>query len=222
MRSWGILGGLVDLILAAGVFLVFGRAWRGSWLFDDPAILDMEFQLERRQLAGNLALMFRRPWLPDRLLTHLGYQWTYDVAGLRVEAWHIVNVAMHAGASVMVHRLMLGWVDPFTAAAVAAVFAFHPLQVSAVCYISGRAGLQSVLFTLAGLMCFQLHAWPAAIVSQWFAWKSKEDAIVYTAFYPICGFLFTRMPDTTALPYGAFVYSLTLIIRSCAGFFHPS
>lgn len=210
---------LIDGLLVAGVFLVFGRAIRGEFVFDDWVIVDWVPELRRRVFGGFARRMFRFPLLAGRSLTLLGFQWTYDLAGLRLEAWHGVNLAMHALSVLILHHLMLGWILPAPALAVAAVFAFHPLQVSSVCYISGRPNLQSVLFTLAGLLAAQLGAWPAAIASQWFAWKSKEDSLLYVALYPTFWFFFTGMPAITALLYGASVYGLILTIRLSAGFF---
>jgi hypothetical protein len=59
--------------------------------------------------------------------------------------------------------------------------------VQSVAYISGRAAIQAAFFSALGL----LHAaaggwhWPLAAVSQYFAWKSKEDGALYLVLYPV-------------------------------------
>jgi hypothetical protein len=189
-----ILPAAVELVLAAGVVFIFWPAIRGEWVFDDWSIADDEpdFRAGVWYKMRYFLETCKRPFYPaaGRPFTYLVYAITYKFWGFRPAAWHGVSLAMHAGAVVIVHRLALAWSNPYTAAAVAAIFAFHPLQVSSVAYISGRPNLQSVLLTLAGLWCFQLGAWPASFVFQFLAWRSKEDSVLYWGFYPICFYLF--------------------------------
>lgn len=183
-----------ELALTAGVFFIFWPALHGEWVFDDWAIADDEpdFKAGVWYKLRYFLSTCKRPFYPaaGRPLTYVVYAITYKFWGFRPAAWHAVSLAMHAGAVLILHRLALAWSNPYTAAAVAAVFAFHPLQVGSVAYISGRPNLQSVLLTLAGLWCFQLGAWPASFVFQFLAWRSKEDSMLYWVFYPICFYLF--------------------------------
>jgi hypothetical protein len=195
MRLWGILAlniWVVDWLLAVGVVLVFGRAYRGGWVFDDWSIYDEEREFQAGSYYRHWRQYFNFRPTAGRPFTYLGYQLTYSFFGFNLEAWHLVNLWLHILAVLLLHHLAaaLG-ASSAAAAAIAAIFAFHPLQVPTVCYISGRPGLQSVLFTIAGLLCFQLGAWPASIVLQYIAWKSKEDSILFWVFYPIFYFLFT-------------------------------
>jgi hypothetical protein len=196
LQPWLTPAAFFELILTAGVAFVFWPAIRGEWVFDDWAIADEEPDF-KRGVGYRVRYLFqtlKRPFYPaaGRPFTYVVYAITYKFWGFRMEAWHGISLAMHAGAVVILHRLALAWFhDSGTAAAVAAIFAFHPLQVGSVAYVSGRPNLQSLLLTLAGLWCFQLGAWPASIVLQWLAWRSKEDSILYWVFYPICFYLFT-------------------------------
>lgn len=178
----------LELLLCLGIVLIFGRAWRGPWLFDDVAILD-----ETEEFETGYYFRPHKWWFTfkHRPAVYFLYQLTYTVVGFRMEVWHGINLVMHGAAVILLHRLVLVWgLGPSWAAGAAAVFAFHPLQVASVCYLSGRPGTQSMLFTLAGLFAFHSGAWLAAAGFQVIAWKSKEDSILLLAFYPISVFLF--------------------------------
>ena len=179
---------MIELLLCLGIVLVFGRAWRGPWLFDDVAILD-----ETEEFESGYYFKPHRWWFSlfkHRPATYFLYQLTYRVVGFRMEVWHGINLVMHGAAVILLHRLVLAWGFPsLWAAGAAAAFAFHPLQVASVCYLSGRPGVQSVMFTLAGLYAAHSGAWLAATGFQFIAWKSKEDSILLWALYPISFFL---------------------------------
>jgi hypothetical protein len=171
------------LILAA---LAYGRAINGAFsredsLFDDPAILDMEpwFNWRNQTLTQALRGFQRTP----RIMTTVSYKWTWMAFGYWPAAWHAVNIALHLVNVVLVYNLVaIPW--PAGAAAAAALFAVHPLNVSAVCYISGRAGLLATFFTLAGLALFVGGSYLLCLLSLYFAAKSKQDAPAYWILFP--------------------------------------
>jgi hypothetical protein len=198
-------------LLALGTVLVFGRAINGEFLFDDQAILDMErkFKVGAYKLFRvygfdwlNSPLDFRFFWhgiRQDRSITHFVYYWTWRVFGYKRWAWHGVSLAMHAAATFGAYLVFLPlWGHPGALVA-AGVFGYHPHQAAAVCYVSGRAGLQATMLTIFGLVLFSwggLWITGAALCSL-LAWKSKQDGILYAAFYPIYAALLTIMPAIT-------------------------
>ena len=197
MRNLAMNFDVFELVLVVLVVFTYWPAIRGGWVFDDWAINDDEADFQKslawrlRFIAAELRRPFRFGGGAARWFTYLVYHVTYKVWGFRPAAWHGVSIAMHAAAVVILHRLTLLWgFGPGQAAGAAAVFALHPLQVGSVAYVSGRPGLQSLLLTFAGLYTFALGAWPASIVFQYLAWRSKEDSIIYVAFYPIAFYLF--------------------------------
>ncbi len=66
---------------------------------------------------------------------------------------HLVNLALHAAATLMLFRLLLVLGLPEAAALVAAaLFATHPVHAESVAWISGRGDLAATLFGFGGLL----------------------------------------------------------------------
>lgn len=180
--------------------LPYVRAVKGEFLFDDPYL----FVVKRK--TGKLPIARRYFYLREfrgdqRAMLHIfdGWLWrifqasptgtdeTGTVITQPATAWHVLSLAFHIGTTLTVWGLAGLFLEPWRALASAAIFAVHPLQVGAVAYISGRAGVQAAFFSALGL----LHAasggwhWLAVPVCQYFAYKSKPDALLYLAFYPL-------------------------------------
>jgi len=182
---------MMIITIALLAFAVFGRSLFGEFLFDDPAISDDEDSLTRPLFTRPVELQRRQ-----RALTTLAYRIAYQISGRRFLpfTFHAMNLAVHAANVVLVYVVLLPLLGPERATMAAAIFAFHPLQASSVCYISALAGMLATLHTLLGLAEFQLGGWhlALAVVSQYFAWRSKPDALFYTPLYLIYGFLLAR------------------------------
>ncbi len=188
------------LALLLLVMLVFGRSMNGEWVFDDPAILDMaqsDFPAGYGRIARLSDLRL------DRSLTHFTYYWTWRLFGLWRPAWHFFSLALHSGVILLTYALLRPFLGSDGAVIGAAIMGFHPLQTSAVCYISGRAGMMATFFTFCGLNHFllALSLLPEtagashltfALLSQFFVCKSKQDGLIYLLFYPIV-FYFYRL-----------------------------
>jgi protein O-mannosyl-transferase len=90
-----------------------------------------------------------RPLLP--LTLSLNYWW----GGEALAGYHAVNLAFHAGSSVLVYLLFLQLKAPRPAAVIAGLlFAVHPLGGIVVNYISGRDLAMMQTFLLASLLCY--------------------------------------------------------------------
>lgn len=92
----------------------------------------------------------------DRLyrpLTLFTFALNYAVGGLNPVGFHLVNVALHAIATMLVWNLARRWFDGAIAAAAAAlVFAVHPVHVEAVAQVVGRGEILASIFLMLGLM----------------------------------------------------------------------
>jgi Flp pilus assembly protein TadD len=96
---------------------------------------------------------------PYRPLTTLSFALDYAVHGRWLPGFHLVNVALHAGASVLCWALALRLsraADPDRAPRIALVtgllFAVHPAHVESIATIFGRTDLLSVVFALGALL----------------------------------------------------------------------
>ncbi len=103
-----------------------------------------------------------------RPMMHLTYMAAYYLFGLRPWGFHLVNIVLHALNTVLVFYTALylfsarkddvaeatpsGYLAPFIAAA---VFALHPLNTEAVCWI---ASVPELTFTLFCLLAFNAYA----------------------------------------------------------------
>jgi len=96
--------------------------------------------------------------------------------------FHAVNVAWHAGVSVLVAALLYTWCGAAAALVGGVLFAVHPVHVEAVASVVGRSELMAAAFTLLAVY--------AAVERHSVAWStacwilgllSKENAIVAPA-----------------------------------------
>jgi tetratricopeptide (TPR) repeat protein len=149
----------VPLILATITVVVYSNSFTCSWQLDDFRSI-VQYDYEH---ATPLSL-FR--FSPQRSLGFHTFWLNYLVADYWLPAWHAVNLALHI-ANVILVLVLARWLflsvpqrtesphrEPFalgTAAAVAALFAVHPVQTQAVTYIVQRLELLGALFLLLGV-----------------------------------------------------------------------
>lgn len=182
------------------ILVLYARSIRGGFLFDDHAITDMHFERWERSWKGkiyaNRPARFRYALqtlvVEPRGLVHLGYFWTWRLAGRRLDPWmfHAVNMWIHQLNTVLVF-LLAYQIRPSIAGIAALLFAVHPHQVAAVSYISGRASLQTTFFALAGVYFAyvgpSLSLWflVPGIISTVFTQLSKEDGFLWIFLFGI-------------------------------------
>jgi hypothetical protein len=92
--------------------------------------------------------------------------------------FHLVCMAWHAAACVLVWRLLSAWLAPAGAAFGALWFALHPVHVEAVASVVGQTELMAAVFTLAACLA---HRRGQRIAALWFALAllSKESGMVF-------------------------------------------
>ncbi|HEV2434659.1 MAG TPA: tetratricopeptide repeat protein [Verrucomicrobiae bacterium] len=99
-------------------------------------------------------------WHP---LTWLSHMLDCELFGLNGGAQHFVNVLFHAANAV----LLLSWLRrltgrPWPSAFVAALFAWHPLHVESVAWISERKDVLSTFFEILALLAYTRYAQSSA------------------------------------------------------------
>ena len=135
------------------VFLAYQPAWQGGFLWDDNLHLVDNPVLK----PGGLAKI----WTPGGYvsywpLTFTAYWLQFMLWGLSPLGYHLVNIALHAVAVLLVWRLLLRLHVPGAMLA-AAIFALHPVSVETVAWISQLKGILALLLGLVSMLCFLAH-----------------------------------------------------------------
>jgi tetratricopeptide (TPR) repeat protein len=151
----------LSLGLAAGVFLVFGRLTTFGFInYDDEGYVTSNPFVQRGLSQASAAWAFTTfscaNWHP---LTWLSLQLDHELLGLDAAGFHLTNVLLHAANTVLlflVLRQITGAVS--RSALVAALFAFHPLHVESVAWVSERKDVLSTFFGLLALWSYGCYA----------------------------------------------------------------
>lgn len=149
---------------------------------------------------------------PYRPITTLSYALDYAAHGRWTPGFHIVNVALHVVASLLVlglaRRLARAW-DPeradLAAMAAALLFAVHPAHVEAVATIFGRTEPLSACFALGALLLALRRdaGWwrlPVAVLLLACGVLSKEVAVVTPALFVLVAIALPRAAGLEASP----------------------
>jgi tetratricopeptide (TPR) repeat protein len=144
---------LISLVLLAGVLLLYGRVRHYEFMcYDDPLYVTENSYVQTGLSGEGVQWAFTKLagtgtyWHPITWLSHmLDWQLFKGDAGKH----HIVNVFFHGVNVLLLFHLLrrltkLLW----PSAIVAALFAFHPLQVDTVAWIAERKNVLSTLFWL--------------------------------------------------------------------------
>ncbi len=227
---WRLLGGSRPRVLLIWLFVagVYSNSFQAAFQFDDignivenPAIKDLgyfgDFGLARRDLS---------PWifgiLKNRYVGALTFALDYEVHGLEVFGYHLVNVAIHGWNAAMVYGLvLLLFRTPLLAGVgnrqrtrdmaffAALLFAVHPLQTQAVTYIVQRYASLVAAFYLAAILCYgafrlgrgrRKWGWYAlALLFSLAAVKTKENAFTLPMALLLFELSFFRTPKRNLL-----------------------
>jgi tetratricopeptide (TPR) repeat protein len=99
---------------------------------------------------------FASNWHP---LTWLSHMTDCECFGLDAGAHHLVNALFHAANAALLFVLLLRLTGAaWPAALVAALFAWHPLRVESVAWVSERKDVLSSFFALLSLLCYTRFA----------------------------------------------------------------
>jgi tetratricopeptide (TPR) repeat protein len=135
------------LVLACGV--VYLPVMTGGFIWDDDVLITANPLV--RSVHG-LGGIWRGEVNPDYFpLTSSLFWLEARLWGVQAAGYHIVNILLHAGAAVLVWRVMLrlGVVMPWM---VALIFAVHPVAVETVAWVAEGKSTLSMVLMLAALL----------------------------------------------------------------------
>jgi len=186
---------------------IYAPGLTGGFIFDDRSTIVENSRLHiqtldatsLRQVAGSFE---PGSGLQTRPLSMASFGANHAMHDLRPWGYKAGGIAIHALNAALILLLayrLLGAAQPrrnpiWAATAVAAAWAFHPLQVSTVLYVVQRMETLSLLFVLAALLCYmegrlrQLdgrRAWPrlaACLPLVGLGLAAKETAILFPAY----------------------------------------
>jgi Tfp pilus assembly protein PilF len=139
----------------------------------------------------NIKAAFAAPhaclWIP---LTWISFMADVSVFGMNAAAMHVVNVVLHAANSVLLFLLLKRATGRFwSSAAVAALFALHPINVESVAWVTER---KNVLCLFCGFL--SLHAYTT--------YAQRNSRAAYVAALILFGCALLAKPMLVPLPAG--------------------
>ncbi|MFL6216564.1 MAG: hypothetical protein ACJ74J_21955 [Blastocatellia bacterium] len=172
------------------VLACYANSLSNGFVFDDKSII-----LDNRLLRSlaNLPRLLVASYRPLRDISHA---LDFALWGERAAGFHLTNLLIHLGNSLLVFALVRRMMGSLVPALVAAlIFAAHPLQPDAVAYVSGRRDVLFSLFYLAGFHCYLTYrsrrrlAWLALFILCWaLSLLAKEMAATLPAVVFIWNF----------------------------------
>jgi protein O-mannosyl-transferase len=148
---------LVGLLLIIGTFALYWPVRTHDFIgLDDPDYVTENPNVKNGLTPDAIAWAFRSNeasnWHP---LTWLSHMLDCQLFGLNAGAHHLMNVGVHAANAVLLFLLLRWLTNSFwRAALVALLFAWHPLRVESVAWVSERKDVLSVFFGLLALHAY--------------------------------------------------------------------
>ena len=166
MRMGRDLG--VILVLVVAIAAVYGETVFHDFInYDDPAYVTENPRVQRGLTWENVVWAFTTTeqynWHP---LTWLSHALDCELFGLRRPGGHhLHNLLLHVFNSALLYLVLKRMTAaPWRSAAVAALFALHPLHVESVAWVAER---KDVLSTLFWMLMLGAYAWYAARPGFW-------------------------------------------------------
>jgi tetratricopeptide (TPR) repeat protein len=166
---------LIILLLLAGVTaLIYGQSLDNGFVgYDDPEYVTRNDRVRAGLSADNVAWAFGTlyfsNWHPLTWLAHMAACEAFD---LDAGGHHAIDLALHVANALLLFaalRYMTGAVWP--SALVAALFAWHPLHVESVAWVSERKDTLSTFFMMLTILAYARYArggerirWYAAVM----------------------------------------------------------
>ncbi len=158
------------VLLVAVCLVTYANGLGGAFTYDDKAIVRDN---PRIRTPANLPQIFMTSYFgsprgsgtvyrPFVLVTYAVQWWIH---GKQAVAFHLVNLLLHAGATLLLAGLFLqAGVPPGAGFAASLLFAVHPVHVEAVTSLVGRAEVLTAVFTLLYLrLALRLFRLPFSI-----------------------------------------------------------
>ena len=151
----------LPLILFAGVLILYIPAFNSSFVnYDDPAYVTSNSHVLQGLSWGNVGWAFRATteanWHPLTWISHMADVQLFSV---NPRGHHLTSVLLHAFNAVLLFfilRQVTGCL--IRSAAVAGLFAVHPLNVECVAWVAERKSVLSMFLLLLALMAYGAYA----------------------------------------------------------------
>jgi protein O-mannosyl-transferase len=211
------------LLICAAAVLPYLNALSNGFVYDD---LYLVLGNTRLGGLGSIPAIFGTGYWQDggglyRPLTMLSFLLEHMAAGSRPFLYHLDNVLLHLGCSLIVYAILKPLLKGRHAALFASIlFAVRPVHTEAVAWVSGRAELLCGLFMLAS---FQLYlkdpaGRPSASLSYAFfflALMSKESAVILPVLLAAYVLLFSpgqNLPARFRRLIGLYPYAVVFLV----------
>ncbi len=183
------------LILALIAIAVYANSLPNDFVLDDGLYITQNPQVTHFSLRAILAP--HKASNTFRPVTFGSYALQWLAGGPRPLWFHLLNVLLHAGATLLLFFLLRKLFEnlphsetlSFTAAL---LFAVHPIHSEAVAGITGRAELFAAAFVFAAWLLHLRDGELAALICFALALLSKESAIAFAALAPAGDFVRQR------------------------------
>ena len=151
---------LVSAALAAAVLAVYWRVLGHEFIgLDDPSFITSNPAVRNGPSWGGLLWAFGNDHWSWHPLTWLSHQLDCRLFGLDPTGHHAGNLLLHIANTILLFAVLRQLTGSFwKSAAVAAVFALHPLRVESVAWAAERKGLLSTLFGLLAIGAYVRYA----------------------------------------------------------------
>ncbi|MDB6121834.1 MAG: Tetratricopeptide 2 repeat protein [Pedosphaera sp.] len=153
--------GLICLVLAIGTLALYWRLFHSEFInYEDPEHITGNSLVQHGLNGAGILSAFRSTdtgnWYPLTWLSHIV---DFHLFGFNAAGHHATNLLLHI-ANVLLLFLLLRRMTGTTwpSAFVAALFAWHPLHVESVAWISQRADLLGTFFCLFSLWTYVRYA----------------------------------------------------------------
>jgi Flp pilus assembly protein TadD len=159
-RSSRLLDLAILVLLAASTVLAYAHVGRCAFVnFDDPAYVTENAQVKHGLTVAGVRWAFTTlancNWHP---LTWLSHMLDYQLFGLAAGAHHRTSLAFHVLDACLLYLVLRRMTEaPWRSAAVAGLFALHPLHVESVAWIAERKDVLSALFALLTIAAWVEH-----------------------------------------------------------------
>ena len=206
-RSSRLLDLAILVLLAALTVLAYAHVGRCAFVtFDDPAYVTENAQVKHGLTAAGVGWAFTTlancNWHP---LTWLSHMLDCQLFGLAAGAHHLTSLLFHVANACLLYlvfRRMTG--SPGRSAAVAGLFALHPLHVESMAWIAERKDVLSALFALL-------------TIAAWLEFVKRRRRSFYTLALVLFALALLSKPMVVTLPFALVLIDLWPLGRSGRG-----
>ena len=143
----------IALLFFAALLLVYSRAFNGAFIWDDDMYISQNPAL--RSLHGLWQIWFE-PWSAGHQyypLSYTGFWVGWHLWGMHTAGYHLVNILLHASASVLLWQVLKS-LKVRGALLAAALFALHPVSVMSVAWMNEMKNTLSCSLALGAMWAY--------------------------------------------------------------------